>query len=147
MLLLINSIICFQIPFQHLVKQRKYFSLMIHWRLSTISKTSNKNVCSNVFWYVKVYIFGKFLNCTLHWDNRNVKEKFPSPKKNVTKYILFYLLQDQFYFNLRFLYELMQKTHLSKTMCGIFHFRFCLLFIEVYIFFNKKHGLFHFKRS
>ena len=39
------------------------------------------------------------------------------------------------------------KVHLSKTMCGIFHFQFCLVFIEVYIFVQKKHGLFDFKTS
>ena len=39
-----------------------------------------------------------------------------------------------FTFNLRFLYELKHKVHLSKTMSGIFHFRFRFVFIKVYIF-------------
>ena len=39
----------------------KYFkiiaiSLKIHWRLSTILKTSKKSVWNKVFWYVKVCI-------------------------------------------------------------------------------------------
>ena len=38
-----------------------------------------------------------------------------------------------FTFNLRFLYELKHKVHLSKTVCGIFHFWFCFVFIKVYI--------------
>ena len=38
-----------------------------------------------------------------------------------------------FTINLRFLYELKHKVHLSKTVCGIFHFWFCFLFIKVYI--------------
>ena len=39
-----------------------------------------------------------------------------------------------FDFNLRFLYELKHKVCLSKTVCGIFHFRFRFVFIKVYIF-------------
>ena len=35
--------------------------------------------------------------------------------------------------SLRFLYELKPKIHLSKTVCGIFHFRFGLLFIKISI--------------
>ena len=42
----------------------------IHWRLSTILKTSNKSVQSNVSWYVKVYIYSEslFNTLTIHWD-------------------------------------------------------------------------------
>ena len=39
-----------------------------------------------------------------------------------------------FTFNLRLLYELKDKIHLCKIVCGIFHFRFRLDFIKVYIF-------------
>ena len=39
-----------------------------------------------------------------------------------------------FAFNLRFLYELKQKVHLSKIVFGIFSFRFRFFFIKVYIF-------------
>ena len=42
--------------------------LRIHWRLSTIIKSSNKSVWSNGFWYVKVYIFWKFIQYSIHWD-------------------------------------------------------------------------------
>ena len=42
------------------------FLLRIHWRLLKILKTSYKIVWSNVFWYVKVYIFWKFIQYTLH---------------------------------------------------------------------------------
>ena len=38
-------------------------------------------------------------------------------------------------------YQLKRKVHLSKTVCGIFHFWFRLVFIKVYIFvflFNKS---------
>ena len=43
-----------------------------------------------------------------------------------------------FTFNSLFLYELKHKVHLSKTVCGIFHFRFRLLFIKIYIFVQQK---------
>ena len=43
-------------------------------------------------------------------------------------------LDHGFTFNLRFLYELKHKVHLSETMCGIFHFQFRFVFTLVYIF-------------
>ena len=45
-------------------------------------------------------------------------------------------------FSSRFLYELKHKVHLSKSVCAIFHFSFHLLYMKVYIFVNKKYGLF-----
>ena len=63
---------------------------------------------------------------------------FPSDKINGTKNALFFLLRApthlSFTFNMRFLYELKYKVRLSKTVCGIFHFRFRFVFIKVYIF-------------
>ena len=57
---------------------------------------------------------------------------------NVAKNALFFLLRSSthhsFTFNLQFLYELKHMVHLSKTVCGIFHFGFCLVFIKLYIF-------------
>ena len=41
---------------------------------------------------------------------------------------------NSFTFNLRFIYELKPKVLLYKIMCGIFHFRFCFIFIKVYSF-------------
>ena len=43
-----------------------------------------------------------------------------------------------FTFNSRFLYELKHKVHLSKSVCGIFYFRFRFVFIKVYIFVQQK---------
>ena len=71
-----------------------------------------------------------------------MSKKIPSDKKNVTKNALFFLLRapthDSFTFNSQFLYELRQVVHLSKTECGIFHFRFRLVFIKLYIFVQQK---------
>ena len=65
-------------------------------------------------------------------------KKFPSYKINGTKNTLFFLSRAPTHhsctFNLRFLYELKHKVRLSKTVCGIFHFRFRIVFIQVYIF-------------
>ena len=69
-------------------------------------------------------------------------KKFPFGKINVTKDALFFLSRVpthyNFTFNLQFLYELKHKDHVSKTVCGIFHFRFRLVFIKVYIFVQQK---------
>ena len=65
-----------------------------------------------------------------------------SEKIHGTKNALFYLSRapthHSFTFNLRFLYELKHKVRLSKTVCGIFHFRFRFVFIKVYIFVQQN---------
>ena len=118
-------------------------SLQIHWRLSTILETSNKSVWSNVFWYVKVCIFWKCIQYTIHWDKTQMLKKFPSDKINGTKNALFFLSRapthHSFTFNLRFLYiSWSTKVRLSKTVCEIFHFWFRFVFIKVYIFVQQN---------
>ena len=67
---------------------------------------------------------------------------FPSDKINGTKNALFFLLRApthlSFTFNMRFLYELKYKVRLSKTVCGIFHFRFRFVFVKGYIFVQQN---------
>ena len=83
------------------------------------------------FSYLKVYIFWRFIQYIIHWDKTNFRDvKLISST-----------------FNSQFLYELQHKVRLSKGVFGIFHFRFRFVFIKVYVFFNKKHGLFDFKSS
>ena len=69
-------------------------------------------------------------------------EKFPtdkiSSKKNVLLFLLRAPLHHSFTFYLQFLYEPKHKVRLSKTLCGIFHFRFRFVFIKVYIFVEQK---------
>ena len=69
-------------------------------------------------------------------------KKLPSDKINDTKNALFFLSRTpthhSFTFDLRFLYELKHKVRLSKTMCGIFNFRFRFVFIKVYIFVQQN---------
>ena len=69
-------------------------------------------------------------------------KKFPSDKTNGRRNTLFFHSRApthlSFTFNLRFLYELKCKVRLSKTVCGIFHFRFGFVFIKVYIFVQQN---------
>ena len=83
--------------------------LKIQWGLSTILRTSNKSVWSNIFWYVKVCKFWKCIQCTIHWNKTQIlKKEIPSDKINGTKNVLFFLSQapthDSFTFNLWFLF-------------------------------------------
>ena len=48
------------------------------------------------------------------------------------------MLPFHYTFNLGFLYELKRKFCLSKTVCGIFYFRFRFVFIKVYIFVQQN---------
>ena len=103
--------------------------------VSTIFKTSNESAWSNVLWYVKVYIFWKFIQCTLRWDKTQMVKKIPLDKMNVTKNTLSFLSwapsHYSFTFNSQFLYEVKHMVYLSKTVCEISHFLFCLVFIKV----------------
>ena len=69
-------------------------------------------------------------------------KKFPSDKIKGTKNVLFFLSRATTHhsltFNLRFLHELKDKVCLSKTLCGIFRFRFRLVFIKLYNFVLQK---------
>ena len=82
------------------------------------------------------------LKVSIHWDKTQMLKKFPLNKINGTKNALFFLwwapTHHSLTFNLRLLYELKHKVRLSKTMCGIIHFRFRFVFINVYIFVQQK---------
>ena len=76
-------------------------------------------------------------------DKTQMLKKFPSDKINVTKNALFFFRELQLItviLSIRnsYRYELKHKFHLSKTVCGIFDFRFRLVFVEVYICSTKS---------
>ena len=71
--------------FSFTANQNCYLYLRIHWRLSTIFKKSNENVRNNVFWYVKVYTFWKFIQYTIYWDKTQMLKKVPLHKKKTFK--------------------------------------------------------------
>ena len=94
------------------------------------------------FRYIKVYIFWKFTQCTMHWDKTQIIIKKISLKKNkrYKKSTLFSRAptHQSFTFNLQLLYELKNMIHVSKTVYGLFNFQFRLIFIKVYIFVQQK---------
>ena len=104
-----------EIPLSVSFSQR---SLRIHWRVSTILKTSNKVYEVVPFWCVKIGTFWKCIQYTI----------FLSLAPN----------HHSFTFNLRFSYELKHKVCLSKTVFGIFNFRFRFVFVKVYIFVQQN---------
>ena len=69
-------------------------------------------------------------------------KKFPSDKIDGTKNAFFFPSRapthQSFTLNLLFLYDLNHKVCLSKTVCGISHFRFGFISIKVYVFVQKK---------
>ena len=113
------------------VLETNYSCLRIHWRLSTILKTIKKSVWSNVFWHANVSTFWNFIQYTTHWDKTQMLQKFPSDKMNVTNKIsiLFFIRELQLIIVLFLIRD--SSMSWSKTVCGMFHFRFCLVFIEV----------------
>ena len=54
-------------------------------------KNKQKSFWSNVFWYVKVWIFWNCIEQTIHWDKTQMLQKFPSDKINSTKNAFFFL--------------------------------------------------------
>ena len=76
----------------------------------------------------------------IHGDKTQILKKisFGQNKKMPPFFFRELQLIKSFTFNLRFLYELRHKARLFKTVCEIFHFRFRLVFIKVYIFVQQN---------
>ena len=75
-------------------------------------------------------------------DKTNVRKNalfFSFALQLITVFLFLQFLQ--FYNFLQFLqilYELKHKVHLSKNVCGIFHYRFHFAFIKFYILAQQK---------
>ena len=53
---------------------------------------SKQKICNEVMLFdIKVYIFWKFIQCTIRWDKTEMLNEFPTVKINVTKNALFFL--------------------------------------------------------
>ena len=107
-----------------------------------ILKTSNKSLWSRVFWYVKVCIFWKCIQYIIHCEKTQILKKISFGQNKRYKICPLFSFASSnhhnFTFNMRFLYELKHKVHLSKTVCGIFHFRFRFVYIKVYFFVQQN---------
>ena len=106
-------------------------TLRMHWRYSTILKTSNKSEVT--FFDRPKYVYSESAFNTLYIEIKQIFKEFPSYKMNGIENALFSRAptHHSFTFNLRFLYELKHKVRVSKTVCGIFHFRFRFGFFKV----------------
>ena len=114
-------------------------------------KNKQKIAWSNVFWCVRVRVFWKCIQYSIHWDKTQMLKKIPFDKINGTKNALFFLLRaptnQSFTFNLRFLYELKHKFVSLKLCVGFSIFDFFSFLLKFIFLFNKIHGLFDFKTS
>ena len=81
-----------------------------------ILETSNQSVWSNVFWYVKVSIFWKCIQCIIHWDKSQILKQFPSEKINGAKNAPFFLSRAPTHHSW-FLYGLGSTRFVSLKLC------------------------------
>ena len=127
------------------------FSWRIHWRLSTILKRSNKSVWSNVFWYVKVFIFWKCIQYTIHWDKTQIFKKLPAYKVNDTKKCPLFSFTSSNSTVLLLIcdsYMSWSTRFVSLKLCVEFSIFDSVSFLLKFIFLcNKMHGFFDFKTS
>ena len=107
-------------------------------------KNKQLGVWSNAFSYIRLCIFWKCIQHTIHWNKTQMLTKGSFWQNIRHKNALFFLSRapthHKFSFNLWFLYELKHKLCLFKTVCGIFHFRFVdsiLSFLKFTFLFNK----------
>ena len=111
----------------------------------TFSKTSNKSLWKNVFWYVKVYILSKFIKCTIYWDEKQMLEKFPWDKMNVTKNAPVFFVELRLIKLLLLIcgsYASWSTRFISLKMCvGFSIFDPVSFLVKSLFLFNKKHGL------
>ena len=110
-------------------------------------KNKQKSVWSNVFWYIKAYIFWKYIQYTIPWDKTQLLKNFTSKKKkkNFTNNTLFFLsiapTHHCFIFGLRLIYELKHSSRfVSLRLCVRFsNFDFISFLLKFTFLFNKKH--------
>ena len=66
-------------------------NLRIHWKLATVLETRNKGLRSNIFWYVKAYIFCKFIQYTIQWDNTQIVKHLIRKDKQTLEKMQFFI--------------------------------------------------------
>ena len=117
-------------------------ALSIQWRLSMILKTYVKSVGNNVFWYVKVCVFWKYIQYTSHWDKTQMLKKFSSDKIDGTKNALYFFCKFQLITVFLLIYDYYMSwsaRFVSPKLCvGFSIFDFVFVFSKVYIFVQQK---------
>ena len=84
---------------------------------------------------IQKYVYSESM-FKIHCDKTEMLQKFPLDKISLQNMpSLFHEPK-----NLWFLYELKHKVRLSKTVCGLFHFRFRLVFVNFFIFVQQNAG-------
>ena len=112
---------------------------------------SNKIVQSNVFWYVKVCIFWKCIQYTIHWDKKQMLQRFPLEKINSAKMLCFLFRELQLIIVLLLIcdaYMSWSTWFISpKLWVGFSIFDSVLFLLKFTLFFNKMHELSDFETS
>ena len=108
-------------------------NLRIHWRYSTILKTSNDSEVT--FFDRPKYVYSESAFNALYIEIKQIFKKFPSDKMNGIKNALFSRAptHHSFTFNLRFLYELKHKVRVLKLCVGFFIFDSVSVFLKLQI--------------
>ena len=122
-------------------QRRVLWTILFKDTLKTLDDfKSNESVWDNVLDMQKyIYIFWKFIQCTIqNADVKNISFGLNKRSKICTIFLSRAPTHHSFTFNSRFLYELKHKVFLSKSVCGILHFRFRLVFIKVYFCSRKS---------
>ena len=136
-------------PLVQLIKKNRL--LRIYWRLSTILETSNQSVWNNIFWYVKVCIFWKCIQYTIHWDKTLMLKKNLRTKWTVQKMPSFFFCELQLITNLLLIYDSYMSWStwfVSLKLNVIFSIFDSVSFLLKFIFlFHKMNELFDFKTS
>ena len=105
-------------------------------------KNKQKSVWSNVFWYVKVCIFWKCVQYTIHWDKAQMLKKFPSDKINGTKMPSFFFRELQLITVLLLIcnfYMSWSTKVVSVKLCGKFSvFDSISFLLKFYIFVQQN---------
>ena len=116
--------------------------LRIDWRPLTVLEISYRSVWTNVFWYVKVYMFWKCIQYTIHWDK--TQTPFGQNKRYKKCPLFSFARSSPFYFiAVLFLicdsYMSWSTRFVSLKLCvGFSIFRFRFVFIKVYNFVQEN---------
>ena len=123
----------------------------MYWRLSLTILKINKNICSNVFWHVRVYNSESLFDISYTEIKHKWRKKFPLDKIDVTKNVLFLLYQLQHITFLLLVFDSYTSWSTGficlKYSMGFYIFDFASFFLKFIFLFNKKHGLFDLKMS